>query len=207
MAARKSPSPNPEDVFLNIPFDEGYGRLYLALIAGLTTIGLTPRSVLEIPPVQNRLERLIELIQSCGSSIHDLSRVELSPKKPRCPRFNMPFETGLAVAWAHAAPVEHRWFLLEAVPFRVQKSLSDVNGFDPFIHKRTVEGLCSALTKAFYRPEVTTDQLLKNYRQLRPIAEDLKQKGRFDDLFNGAAFKNLVLAGQKLAVIDRRVTS
>jgi hypothetical protein len=207
MPVRKGPSANPEDVFLNIPFDERYERLYLALIAGLTTIGLTPRSVLEIPPVQNRLERLIDLIQSCGSSIHDLSRVEVSPSKPRCPRFNMPFETGLAVAWAHMAPVDHRWFLFEAVSFRVQKSLSDVNGFDPFIHKGTVEGLCSSLTKAFYRPAIATDQLLKNYRRLRPIAADLKKKGRFDDLFNGAAFKNLVLVGQKLAVIDRRVTS
>jgi hypothetical protein len=207
MAGRKAPSVNPEEVFLNIPFDPEHERLYIALIAGLTGLGLTPRSVLEIPPVKNRLERLFELIRACGSSIHDLSRVQLSRGNPRCPRFNMPFEAGLAVAWAHVAPAEHRWFLFEAVPFRLQKSLSDLNGFDPFIHNGTVEGLCSTLTKAFYRPshrpDVTTEQLLKNYRSLRPVAQDIKRKGRYENLFNGPAFRGLVIAGQQIMLLDQ----
>jgi len=32
-------------------------------------------------------------------SFHDLSRVELDKKLPPTPRFNMPFELGLVVAW------------------------------------------------------------------------------------------------------------
>ena len=93
--------PNLKDVFLNVPFDRRYESLYLALIAGLSGLGLTPRCVLEVPAgARNRLERLFALLRSCGASIHDLSRVELSPDAPRCPRFNMPFELGLAAALA-----------------------------------------------------------------------------------------------------------
>jgi len=81
-------------VFLNLPFDAQHEKIYLALIAGLSALGLTPRCVLEIQPTSARLTRLLRLISSCEYSIHDLSRVQLSPTAPRCPRFNMPFEIG-----------------------------------------------------------------------------------------------------------------
>lgn len=203
MPGRKSPASNPADVFLNIPFDSRQERLYLALIAGLTGLGLTPRSVLEIPPTQNRLSRLIALIHACGSSIHDLSRVQLDRGKPRCPRFNMPFETGLAVAWAHMPNVEHRWFIFESQNYRLQKSLSDLNGIDPFIHNGTVEGICGALTKAFYREGVSAHDLVRKYRKLRPLAAKLKRDGHTKDLFNLAGFRGLVLASQKIVLVDR----
>ena len=205
MPGRKAPASNPDDVFLNIPFDLQHERLYFALIAGLTGLGLTPRSVLEIPPPQNRLSRLIALIQACGSSVHALSRVQLDRKKPRCPRFNMPFEAGLAVAWAHMPHVQHRWFVFESQSYRLQKSLSDLNGFDPFIHNGTVEGICSALTKAFFREDVTADDLVKKYRKLRPLAENLKRTGHAKDLFDIAGFRGLVLASQRIALIDRGI--
>src|SRR5437667_161672 len=80
------------NVFLNLPFDAQHEKIYLALIAGLAALGLTPRCVLEIQPTSARLTRLLRLISSCEYSIHDLSRVQLSPTAPRCPRFNMPFE-------------------------------------------------------------------------------------------------------------------
>jgi len=118
-------------VFVNIPFDASYERLYLALIATLTGLGLTPRSVLEVPPHRNRLERLFALIRRCDASVHELSRVQLSGPKPRCPRFNMPFEAGLA----YAAHLIRRG--LESTPHRLQRSLSDLNGFDPFVHRGT----------------------------------------------------------------------
>ena len=50
------------------------------------------------PADPESLERLFELIERCAFSVHDLSRVELSLHRPRVPRFNMPFELGLAVA-------------------------------------------------------------------------------------------------------------
>jgi hypothetical protein len=70
------------------------------------------------------------LIAACPYSFHDLSRVQLDKGTPR---FNMPFELGLAVATAHWRPA-HQWFLFEAKPFRVQRTLSDLGGTDAYIH-------------------------------------------------------------------------
>jgi hypothetical protein len=39
----------------------------------------------------------VDLIRSCGYSLHDLSRVKVDLRRPRTPRFNMPFELGLTV--------------------------------------------------------------------------------------------------------------
>jgi len=57
----------------------------------------------------------LELIAACGYSFHHLSRVQLTSGAPR---FNMPFEVGLAVATAGWRPA-HQWFLFEAKRFRV----------------------------------------------------------------------------------------
>src|SRR6266581_5594322 len=135
-------------VFLNCPFDSKYENLYLALIAGATALGLTPRCVLEIPTTAARLTRLVDLISQCDYSIHDLSRVQLSGPAPRCPRFNMPFELGLAVT-VHENQRKHHWIILEAVRHRLLRSLSDLNGFDPFIHGNPVSGMLGVLPDAF----------------------------------------------------------
>ena len=54
-------------------------------------------ATLELPGPQRRLDRIAELLASCHYSFHDLSRVETAGPAPRVPRFNMPFELGLAV--------------------------------------------------------------------------------------------------------------
>src|SRR5262249_15117858 len=112
------------NTFLNLPFDARHERIYLALIAGICAFGLTPRCVLEIQPTSARLRRLLELISSCEFSIHDLSRVQLSATSPRCPRFNMPFELGMTIAWSETANRNHYWIVLESQKYRLQKSLS-----------------------------------------------------------------------------------
>ena len=61
--------------FLNIPYDDAFQHLYLAYIAGITAFGLVPRATLEIPGGVRRLDRIFELIQTCGHSFHDLSRI------------------------------------------------------------------------------------------------------------------------------------
>ena len=80
-------------VFLNVPFDIGYERLFVALISALVSLGRVPRCVLEIPEQGiGRLSRIFRLVRTCPVSVHDLSRVGQPV------RFNMPFELGLAVA-------------------------------------------------------------------------------------------------------------
>src|ERR1700739_747194 len=113
-------------VFLNIPYDSAFENLYLAYIAGLSAFGLIPRATLEIPPSQRRLERILKLIQQCSYSIHDLYRVQLDAKVSRVPRFNMPFELGLAVA-QDAGNRRQTWYVCETVSYSINKSLSNLN--------------------------------------------------------------------------------
>jgi hypothetical protein len=200
-ARRSSGGDNRYDVFLNVPFDPKYEPLLLALIAGLTAFGLTPRSVLEIPTQHDRLRRLFHLIEECEASVHDLSRTGSYGTAPRCARFNMPFELGLAVSKA-LGDRTHSWIVLESRPYRVQKSLSDINGFDPFIHQGTARGTLRAVAEAFDRPSGSPpmSDLVRIYRTLRTMARDLKAQDGAHTVFNRRHFGQLVLAGQQTAV-------
>ena len=110
------PRAERESAFLNIPYDQRYENLYLAFIAGLCAFGLRPRATIEIPGAKRRLERIIELIRGCRYSFHDLSRIQLDRHPPATPRFNMPFELGLAVDWSPGAGSRHEWFVFESTP-------------------------------------------------------------------------------------------
>jgi hypothetical protein len=128
---------NPHSCFLNIPYDDKFENLYLAYIVGLTAHGLEPTATLGIPRDARRLDRIFTLIQSCRYSVHDLSRVQLDPGLPRAPRFNMPFELGLSVAWARLNPNLHSWIGCDEVPHRPVRSISDLAGTD--FHRPTHE--------------------------------------------------------------------
>jgi len=110
-------------------------------------LGFDPHCVLEVPSDgQNRLDRIYGLIESCGASIHDLSRVSRSGLL-RVPRFNMPFELGLAYAIARRQ--SHSFFVLEERSHRLQASLSDLNGHDPHIHEGTQDGILRCVLDCF----------------------------------------------------------
>lgn len=190
-----------------MPFGDEHERVYLALIAGLSALGFIPRCVLQVDAGgRHRLERLYRLISECGSSVHDLSCVELSPDRPKVPRFNMPFELGLAAAM-NLAGSRHRWFVLEAQRYQLQKSLSDVNGYDPFIHDGAPGGVLDVLRDMFRtsRPQPSTAKLMKVYEALRQAAVQLKnaQYGK-PSLFKPSAFDELVTAA---AEISKRLLS
>jgi len=195
------PRVEPNSVFLNIPYDRRFQPLYLAYIVGMTELGLTPKATLSIPGGTRRLDRIFELIKTCKYSVHDLSRVELDRTPPPTPRFNMPFELGLVVAWATIASASHRWFVLEEVPHRLTKSLSDLNGTDPFIHNGRAEGVLKALSNALYRNAKSPSlmELETIYRDLRAAASKFRSGRTGDSLFEAHAFKWLVLAAQSSA--------
>ena len=131
----------PKSVFLNIPYDSAFENLYLAYIAAISAFGFTPRATLEIPFKQRRLDRILDLIRASDYSIHDLSRVQLDRSSPRTPRFNMPFELGLTVALERIAIRKHAWVVCESKRFRLNKSLSDLDGTDVYIHGGTIRGV------------------------------------------------------------------
>jgi len=62
----------------------------------------------------------------------------------------MPFELGLAVA-QDAGNRHETWYVCETAPYRVSKSLSDLNGTDVRIHGGTVRGVFGALCDIFVR--------------------------------------------------------
>lgn len=187
------------DVFLNIPFADSHEFLYIALIAGLVALRLNPRCVLEIPPQQSRLQRLYQLIASCPYSIHDLSYVRLSPTGHRVPRFNMPFELGIAVAVALATEgaEAHQFRIFEARPYRMQQSLSDLLGHDPYIHRGRADGVLESLLDVFSdlreAPELV--EMRRLCRDLRRFRSERLGK----NVFTPRAFSNLVVAARKLA--------
>lgn len=166
----REPQRNAErhSVFLNIPYDSAFENLYLAYIAGLSAFGLVPRATLEIPTSQRRLERTLKLIQHCAYSIHDLSRIQLDAKAPRVPRFNMPFELGLAVA-QNAGHRREIWYVCETIPYRINKSLSDLDGTDVRIHSGTVRGVFGTLADIFVRrtQQPSVQEMYRIYLVLR----------------------------------------
>jgi len=113
-------------VFLNLPYDSGFRKLFLAYIGGTNAFGLIPRATLELPGGARRLDRISSLIQSCRYSIHDMSRVQLDRTPPQTPRFNMPLELGLTVGHNTGTDSRHTWFVFETRQWRLQKSLSDL---------------------------------------------------------------------------------
>jgi hypothetical protein len=186
--------------FLNIPHDARYGRLYLAFIAGLSAYGLAPRATVEIPGGQGRLDRILELIQECRYSFHDLSRVELDPRRPRTPRFNMPFELGLTVASQKLLRKDQMWFVFESRRYRLSKSLSDLNGTDPYVHGGTVGGVFRELTNALVRirQQPSVEDMSEIYRELRKAAPGILREAGADSLFGARVFRNLAFVGARL---------
>jgi hypothetical protein len=193
-------SARQESAFLNIPYDRNYEPLYLAFIAGLSGFGLVPRATVEIPTSDRRLDRIVKLIRDCRYSFHDLSRVQLDRGSPPTPRFNMPFELGLAVDWALAANPKHEWFVFESKSHRLQKSLSDLNGTDPYVHDGAahgvLRGLMNALTRKVHRPGFA--ELDGVYRDLRAAARKMRlEEG--GSLFEARPFHDLSVLARRLA--------
>jgi hypothetical protein len=186
------PPTDPNAVFLNIPYDEEFHRLYLAYIVGLHVLGFTPRIASGIPGGERRLDRVIALIQSCRYSIHDLSRVELSPAPPATPRFNMPLELGMTVTWAKLHPKRHTWFLWESMPMRLQKSMSDLDGTDPYIHSGTAEGVLSQLRNAFVRDGAAPIQrMIECYRLVESNVERILDEAGTRNIYSASVFREL----------------
>jgi hypothetical protein len=137
----------------------------------------------------------VGLISACGYSFHDLSRIQLTSGAPR---FNMPFEVGLAVALARWRPA-HQWFLFEAKPFRVQQTLSDLSGTDPYIHGEGSRRLLIALTDALVRAtkQPTVDELGRIHRFLRDKSSGIRRN--YGTLFGARAFRDLVVVATDFA--------
>jgi hypothetical protein len=124
------------NVFVNVPFDDDYAHLFDALLFAVVACGYRVRCALEEDDSGDiRLDKLVRLIRECPCSIHDLSRIELGDNE--LPRFNMPFELGLALGAKRFGGRLHRndrIKIMVAKPYRLPAYLSDLGGNDPSAH-------------------------------------------------------------------------
>jgi hypothetical protein len=195
------PAPlNENGVFLNIPYDEEFQPLYLAYIVGLYQLGLEPYIASAIPGGRRRLSRILDLIQSCRYSIHDLCRVELDSAGSGTPRFNMPLELGMTITWADLHEELHTWFVFESKPRRLDFSTSDLGGTDANIHLGTVEGILCELRNAFvsnHAPSVAT--MLADYFLVQKSVEKVLEKAGTRNLYAASVFRELCFLAWKAA--------
>ena len=124
------------NVFINCPFDADYRPLFEALIFTIVASGYTARCALEDDDAGNiRFEKLRRLIRESSWSIHDLSRTELGANA--LPRFNMPFELGLAMGAKYFGSKKQRRnkaLVLVRERHTLPAYLSDLGGNDPADH-------------------------------------------------------------------------
>lgn len=188
--------PKVSAVFLNVPFDKEYERYFIALIAAVVSVGRVPRTVLELPEHgQGRLSRLVEHLCACELSLHDLSRVGIPA------RFNMPFELGLACALAHIRK-PHAYVLLERKAYRLDRTLSDIKGRDPYIYGKSVRKLIGHVVGALQRENgvnPTPRQVFGLYLNLRTMSKNIKRQLNSDTLYHRSGFAEMVGAATSLA--------
>lgn len=130
-------------VFINCPFDDDYLPCFEALLFAITLAGYRVRCALEESDGGDiRLEKLCRLIADCDDTIHDLSRTEAGANG--LPRFNMPFELGLALGarqFGKGRQSGKRACIMVSSAFVLPRYLSDLSGSDPAAHEQRPHGV------------------------------------------------------------------
>lgn len=129
-------------VFINVPFDRRYKKLFDALVFAVHDCGFLAHCALESDDGSRvRLDKLYAIIAECRYGIHDLSRVTLDTRY-RLPRFNMPLELGIFLgAKRYGNPPQRKksGLILERDLYRYQIYCSDISGQDIRAHDNTAE--------------------------------------------------------------------
>lgn len=168
-------------VFVNCPFDDDYLPLLHALLFAIHDCGFVARFAVEdAGAAEQRITKICRLIRESRLSIHDISRVELS--RQQFPRFNMPFEAGLAYGATQFDRAQNRDMLvLEAEPFRDQITLSDLAGTDPRTHKNDPAQVVAAVRSFLARKKAEgktrgATKIFERYEQFRKDLPNLAEK-------------------------------
>jgi len=136
-----------ESVFINVPFDRAYQKLFHALVFSVHECGFIARCALEGDDGSEvRMEKLYNIIRDSPLGIHDLSRVTLDSAN-RLPRFNMPLELGVflgAKRYGDQKQKAKSCLILERERFRYQEFCSDLSGQDIRAHGNRVDAAIAA---------------------------------------------------------------
>lgn len=130
-----------KSVFINCPFDSAYEPLFRALIFAVRHMKLVPKSALGLSDAgQPRIDKILDLIENCKYSIHDISRTEFDPHYG-LPRFNVPFELGLDLGckrYGKARQPRKTALIMDVDRYRYRTFISDIAGFDIEEHNGSV---------------------------------------------------------------------
>jgi hypothetical protein len=133
-----------KNVFINCPFDQKYKKLFIATIFVIHDAGLYTRCSLEFKDSSvNRIDKIVKIISECKFGINDISRIETEGRY-KLPRFNMPFELGLFLGckkYGFRKQKQKSCLILDKKPYRYQKFLSDISGYDIFSHNNKTSDL------------------------------------------------------------------
>jgi hypothetical protein len=118
-------------VFINVPFDRRYRKLFHTFVFAVHDCGFLARCALETDDgSQVRLNKLYEIIAQCRYGIHDLSRTTLDARN-RLPRFNMPLKLGIFLGekqYGYVRQQKKSALILDRDQYRYQIYCSDIAG-------------------------------------------------------------------------------
>jgi hypothetical protein len=124
-------------IFINCPFDPGYGPMFHAIVFGVYRLGFVARCAREEDDAgEYRLSKIQRMIEECRFGINDLSAVALDVVTG-LPRFNMPLELGLFLGCRRFGPSNQslkRTLILDQDPYRYRTFISDISGQDIRAH-------------------------------------------------------------------------
>ncbi|MGH8606621.1 MAG: hypothetical protein ACREX9_04115 [Gammaproteobacteria bacterium] len=102
-------------------------------------------------------------------------------------------------AW-NLSGASHEIVVLDSVPYRLDKVLSDYKGRDPLIHNNTSDRRVTCLLDLYEVPnEPSPDGLRTAARLLRKTAREVAHRYRTDTVFRPASFRALVAAATQFA--------
>ena len=140
------------NVFINCPFDEDYDSLLRPLLFTVIYLGFNPRIASErSDSIENRIDKICELIGKSKYSIHDLSRLKAGQEREFY-RMNMPFELGIEYGSRRFGPPplnQKRCLILEKRRYEFMKALSDLSGVDIKAHANQPEQVIRAVRDWF----------------------------------------------------------
>lgn len=125
-----------KSVFINCPLDEEYEGILQAMLFCVVYLGFLPRIATErADSAENRLSKIIELIEASRYSIHDLSRCQARTAGEYF-RLNMPFELGIDFGCRRYVErcKDKKILILEQRRYQLKAALSDLAGCDVEAH-------------------------------------------------------------------------
>jgi hypothetical protein len=93
------------------------------------------------------------------------------------------------------------WFVFEKQRYRLSKSLSDLDGSDPYIHDGTIRGVWRELNNAFVRrdQQPTAREMHRLYTTLQRAKPPILAASGAATVFAARPFRELVLLGRRVA--------